>query len=121
MKPRLFLSALAAAGLFAAASASVIVSDVATDPAVFSAPVPARIVSPEDLPNEYRNRTVRLRLTIDAGGRPSDIALVRGRDAQLARRLFPAVAQWEFKPGTRGGVPVATHVVLPVHLVEAGS
>jgi TonB family protein len=115
---RLLITALAASGLFAAAHASVIVSEVATDPAAFSAPAIAKIVSPEAVPHQYRNETVRLSLTIDEHGRPSDIALARGRDAQLARRLFPAVAQWKFKPATRHGTPVATRVVLPVRLVD---
>jgi TonB family protein len=118
---RLLITALATSGLFAAAHASVIVSEVATDPAAYSAPVPATIVSPEAVPHQYRNETVRLALTIDANGRPSEIALARGDDAQLARRLFPAVAQWKFKPATRHGVPVASRVVLPVRLVESGS
>lgn len=116
--PRLLLTALAASGLFAAAHATVIVSEVATDPASFSAPAPAMIVAPQAVPHRYRNETVRLSLIIDENGRPSDIALARGQDPYLARRLFPAVAQWQFKPATRHGVPVATRVVLPVRLVD---
>lgn len=116
---RLLLAALIVSGLSTAAHASVVVSDVVTDRAGFTAPAPAMVVAPEALPQRYRNETVQLSLTVDASGRPQNIALARGNDPHLARRLIPAVAQWQFKPALRNGVPVSAKVVLPLHLVDA--
>lgn len=116
---RVLLAALLISGLSTAARASVVVSDVVTDRTGFTAPAPAMVVAPEALPSRYRDETVQLSLTIDEAGRPQNIGLARGNDPQLARRLFPAVAQWQFKPALRNGVPVSAKVVLPLRLVAA--
>lgn len=117
---RLLLAATVAGGLFSAAtlSARVVVTPPATEPA-FTAPAPAMVVAPTNIPRRYQNETVRLSLTIDKEGRPRHIDLLDGRDPGLVRHLLPAIAQWQFKPATRNGEPVAVEVVLPLTLVES--
>ncbi|MFZ5495967.1 MAG: TonB family protein [Verrucomicrobiota bacterium] len=117
----LLLAAAFAGGLLSPAAvsrASVVVSDLATGSA-FRAPVPVKVVSPAGLPRRYQNEVIRLSLTIDEQGRPSNVALLTGRDPALVERLLPAVSQWRFQPAMRDGRPVSTRVVLPIEVVEA--
>lgn len=117
----LLLAAALAGGLLSTAAvsqASVVVTDIVTG-ASYSAPVPLKVVSPQNLPRRYMNETIRLALTIDETGRPHNITLLSGRDPKLVRNLLPAVEQWQFKPAMKDGRAVPAEVVLPLEVVEA--
>jgi TonB family protein len=117
----ILLAATVTAGLLSTAAvshAAVVVSEIATDSTAFSAPAPAKVVSPTDLPRRYQNKTIRLSLTVDESGRPHNIAVLSDRDEKLARRLRSAVSQWEFTPAMKNGQPVSVDVVLPLQVVD---
>jgi TonB family protein len=107
--------------LLAAALAAVTAASAATanDSAAFQAPAPTKVVTPTELPRDYRNSVVTLRLKVDAAGKPSDVRIKGRHDARLVRRLTEAVSQWEFTPARRNGVPVGAQVELPLKLTEA--
>jgi TonB family protein len=118
---RLLLAAALAGGLLSTAAvsqASVVVTDIVTD-ASFRAPVPVKVVSPQNLPRRYMNETIRLSLTIDETGKPHNVTLLSDRDPKLARNLLPAVEQWQFKPAMKDGRAFPAEVVLPLEVVEA--
>jgi TonB family protein len=56
--------------------------------------------------------TVLLDCVVRADGRVGDVKIERSLDADLGldREAVNAMKQWEFKPGTRDGRPVDTHV-----------
>src|SRR5688572_18462928 len=101
------------------ASAVVVDSAATTDVASYTAPAPVKIVAPTGIARRFQGGTIRLSLTVDAAGRPRNISLLSGRDANLERNLLPAVAQWKFAPAMKNGRPVATQIVLPLELVDA--
>lgn len=117
---KILLAATATAGLLSTAAVShgsVVVSEIVTDSTAFSAPAPAKVVSPTDLPRRFENKTIRLSLTVDETGRPHNIMVVSDRDRKLAERIRSAVSQWEFTPAMKHGQPVAVDVVLPLQVV----
>jgi protein TonB len=115
----LLLAATFAGGLLSAAQAAVVVSPLSIESPEFTAPVPAMVVAPDAIPRQYQNEVIRVSLTIDAQGRVHHADLLDGRDPGLVKRLLPAIAQWQFKPATKNGQPVAARVVLPLQLVES--
>lgn len=118
---KILFAATVTAGLLSASvvsSASVVVSEIATAPAEYTAPAPLKVVMPVDIPRRYQNETVRLSLTVDETGRAHNVALLTGHDPVLVKRLLPVVARWEFKPATRYGEPVSADVVLPLQLID---
>jgi TonB family protein len=50
---------------------------------------------------------VLLRAVVQDGGRVGDVAVLRSLDSELDQQAISALKQWEFKPGTRQGKPVA--------------
>lgn len=117
----ILFAATVTAGLLATsavAHAAVVVSEIATDNSAFSAPVPAKIVSPTELPRQYQNKTIRLSLTVDETGRPHNITVLSERDQKLTSRMRSAVSQWKFTPAMKDGRPVAVDVVLPLEVVD---
>jgi protein TonB len=59
--------------------------------------------------------TVRLRAMVTAGGVVETVALERSSGhAALDRSALDGVQQWRFIPATRGGVPIACEVSIPV-------
>jgi len=90
-----------------------------------SAPVPIFRVSPE-YAQEARDAgidgTVFLSAVIDAEGMPTEVRAVRftlkekrsgrevGTDFGLKEKAREAVAKWRFKPGMKGGKPVAVQL-----------
>ncbi|AOS44702.1 Gram-negative bacterial tonB protein [Lacunisphaera limnophila] len=118
---KILLAATVTAGLLAPAAVShagVIVSEIATDSTAFSAPAPTKVVSPTDVPRRYQNAIIRLSLTVDAQGRPHNIAVLSDRDQKLTQCLRSAVSQWEFTPAIKDGRAVAVDVVLPLQVVD---
>lgn len=74
---------------------------------------------PPDYPAELacyeQGGTVGLILEIGVDGRPQDLRIERSSGhPQLDQAALDAVAGWEFRPGTRGGEPVATDLRIPV-------
>ncbi len=114
----LILTTTVAGGLFSASvlSAGVVISPLATESA-YVAPAPVKVVAPANIPRQYQNETIRVRLTIDEQGRPHSVGLLDGRDPGLVQHLLPAVSRWKFRPATRNGQPVSSEVVLPLQLV----
>jgi TonB family protein len=82
-------------------------------------PVPAKIVSPIDLPRTFQRVTVMVSLVIDETGQPRDIRIVSARDRALTRSLVSAIAQWQFTPARRNGAPVSVKAILPLEVIEA--
>ena len=88
------------------------------DSAKYQMPVPVKVVNPTGLFRRHEGEIVRLSLIVDVAGRPHDVKIVSASDRNLAERLLPAVAQWQFAPALKNGAPVATSVILPLRLVE---
>jgi hypothetical protein len=108
------------AGLLAASalSAGVVIADATSAHAEFTAPAPAMVVAPMNIPRDYQDTTIRISLRVDEQGRAHYVDLLDGRDPRLVRHLLPVIAQWQFKPAMKDGRPVAVNVVLPLRLVD---
>jgi len=78
-------------------------------------PQPAEIVSPL-FASAHDGATVKLKLTIDEQGKPSDIDVVFPHDPQLKRNLVEAIEQWTFEPARKNGEAVKVRVVMPIEL-----
>ncbi len=58
---------------------------------------------------------VRLRVVVDADGKPVDWSISRSSGHErLDRAAMDAVAQWRFEPATRGGKAVEGEVIVPM-------
>lgn len=79
-------------------------------------PKPIVVVAPEDVPHRFANTTVRVSLTLDATGCPSNIRVISPNAAYLDKSVVAALSQWRFSPMVRDGSPVAQNVVLPLTL-----
>ena len=77
-------------------------------------PKPVVVVPPDDVPRRFANTTIRVGLTIDANGCPSDIRVISPDSAYLEKSVVAAVNQWRFTPMMKDGAPVAQKVVLPL-------
>ena len=82
------------------------------------APVPVAVVSPLNVSPDYAGSSVKLAFTVDAKGAPTGFTVVSSPDAMIAKVIADAVSKWRFKPAQHDGTPVATKVVLPVHIVD---
>ncbi len=67
---------------------------------------------------EHIQGTVVLRVIVDEKGHPADISLISPLGFELDQEARKAVAQWEFAPGTKAGVPMrsVTTVEVPFRL-----
>ncbi len=79
-----------------------------------------RFNPPPDYPALARRRAwqgvVLVRALVRADGRVATVALAKSSGhGLLDRSALAAVRGWRFVPGTRGGRPVATEVVVPIH------
>lgn len=83
------------------------------------APVPVKVVAPSGYTAEPGD-TVELVFVVNASGLPTDIAVKSSTEKSLADAAVSAVKQWRFTPPSRNGEPVATKVLLPVHVTRAG-
>ncbi|HWA26819.1 MAG TPA: TonB family protein [Lacunisphaera sp.] len=122
---KFLLAATVAGGLLSSAviaSAAVVVDpSVMAETASYTAPAPAKIVSPTGIARRYQGQTIRVSLTIDEAGQPHNINLLSDQDPHLMRQLVPAVAKWQFTPAKRNGHAVRADVVLPIQLVDGSS
>jgi protein TonB len=53
---------------------------------------------------------VETRTVVLADGSVGDVTVTRSLDEELDQQAINAVKQWEFKPGTKAGTPVAVEV-----------
>ncbi len=82
-----------------------------------SAPMVISKAEPQYSPEALQARlqgSVMVRLMVDEEGVPRDMHVVRGLGMGLDEKALEAVSAWRFRPGTRGGKPVAapTQVVV---------
>lgn len=79
---------------------------------------PLTRIEPEYPVDAYRNReegTVLVAASLDAGGRPTRVDLVRRSGSRaLDQAALDAVGRWTFEPAVRDGRAVASEVQVPV-------
>jgi TonB family protein len=82
-------------------------------------PVPVSVVSPK-VPFGHAGTVVEVTFVVDESGNPVGLETPATVDADLAREVVAAVAQWKFSPARSvEGERVATKVVLPVHIKKS--
>lgn len=119
MKQALFSALLTSAALFVTRmSADPVNSAPPAELSVNALPIPIKVVSPTAIPREYENKTVVLKMLIDASGVPSEIEPAGMLPVEVSERLRIALRQWRFSPRYVDGHPVATRVELPLNLVD---
>jgi len=77
-------------------------------------PKPVVVVEPNDVPRRFANTTIRVGMTIDENGCPSDIRVISPNSAYLEKSVVAAVNQWRFTPMVKDGTAVSQKVVLPL-------
>ncbi len=85
--------------------------------AQLSGPVPYEKVDPKYPPEAIHAHVkgeVVLYAIIRKDGSVDSIQVVRGLDPELDRNAIAALAQWKFRPGMRGGVPVDLETVVHI-------
>jgi periplasmic protein TonB len=83
-----------------------------------AAPVPIYEPDPqysEEARKAKYSGTVLVEIIVDAQGNVRDAQVVKNVGMGLDEKALEAVRTWRFKPGTRGGVPVATRVAVEVY------
>lgn len=83
-----------------------------------SAPVVISKVEPEYSEEARKAKysgSVLLSLVIDANGMPRDIKVIRPLGLGLDEKAIEAVSHWRFRPGMKGGRPVATQANIEVN------
>lgn len=83
-----------------------------------SAPVLVSKVEPEYSEEARKAKysgEVLLSIVVDASGTPRDIHIVRPLGLGLDEKAIEAVAKWRFRPGLKGGRPVATQAQVIVN------
>ena len=80
-------------------------------------PVPLVVVTP-NVPVGFAGQTVSFEFVVDASGKTSAFTAPSSTDAVLVAAVVDALKQWEFKPATSNGVPVARKVALPIRIVD---
>ena len=59
--------------------------------------------------------TCTLRIVVTAEGRADDIQVVKSLEPSLDLSAMQAIAQWDFQPGMKDGVPVSTQATVEVN------
>jgi periplasmic protein TonB len=80
-----------------------------------SLPVAIKQVHPQYTPGAMKERvqgTVWLKGVVRPGGQVTDIEVVRSLHAELDGQAIAAFVQWQFKPGTLDGKPVAVRITV---------
>jgi protein TonB len=78
-----------------------------------TAPVLVHEVKPTYTEGAMRRRVqgaVQLSAVVKADGHVGDVAVTKSLDPELDEQAMTAAKQWEFKPGTKDGQPVAVQV-----------
>ena len=121
MKTKNLLLAAALAGGVLSSSAFAYEKSATNEVAQLAAPVVTKVVNPAGIARRHDGVTVRVTLTVDENGKPSDIRLVTNNDRNLKDTLIPAVAQWEFAPARLNGKAIPAKVELPIQLLSDNS
>lgn len=108
---------LAAACILGAAMASARAQEVFPPGNGVSLPTVVKQVNPEYTPEAMAARiegVVGLSAVVGADGRVGEVAVTRSLDSVLGldQQAVKAMKQWEFKPGTKDGKPVAVRVAI---------
>jgi periplasmic protein TonB len=77
-------------------------------------------VKPSYPPEAMRGKVqgdVKLRCVVATSGRAVEIEVVQSLGATLDRAAAEALAQWEFKPGEKGGKPVPVRITVEMRFV----
>jgi TonB family protein len=69
----------------------------------------------EEARREKLSGTCLLRIVVTPDGRADDIEVIKSVNPGLDLKAMQAVAQWEFEPGTKDGVPVAVYATVEVN------
>ncbi len=83
-----------------------------------SAPILINKVEPEYSEEARKAKysgTVLLSIVVDANGLPRDIHVIRPLGLGLDEKAIEAVMKWRFRPGLKGGHPVATQAQVEVN------
>ncbi len=83
-----------------------------------SAPILINKVEPEYSEEARKAKysgTVLLSIVVDANGLPRDIHVIRPLGLGLDEKAIEAVMKWRFRPGMKGGHPVATQAQVEVN------
>jgi len=83
-----------------------------------SAPVLINKIEPEYSEEARKAKysgTVLLSIVVDASGMPRDIHVIRPLGLGLDEKAIEAVMKWRFRPGMKGGHPVATQAQVEVN------
>jgi TonB family protein len=83
-----------------------------------SAPILINKVEPEYSEEARKAKysgTVLLSIVVDANGLPRDIHVIRPLGLGLDEKAIEAVMKWRFRPGMKGGRPVATQAQVEVN------
>ncbi len=83
-----------------------------------SAPILVNKVEPEYSEEARKAKysgTVLLSIVVDANGLPRDIHVIRPLGLGLDEKAIEAVMKWRFRPGMKGGRPVATQAQVEVN------
>ena len=62
--------------------------------------------------------TVELAFIVDAGGRVSEVTILRGSDQAFNESAIKAVKQWRFEPAQRAGKPVEARIKQTIEFPE---
>jgi TonB family protein len=103
----------------AAASSNVRVSTGVVAPQLLQ-PVSLPAASQNMIHVASKDTTVVVTMTVDATGKPTELAIAKSAGDSLDRRVISAISQARFKPGTLDGQPCALPVRLSV-VVEHGT
>lgn len=80
-------------------------------------PVPIKAYPPAYPPEMLRQGVsglVNLMVVIDESGRVVERTVIKSTRAEFDRPALEAVGKWRFKPGLKGGAPVAVRMELPI-------
>ncbi len=83
-----------------------------------SAPILINKVEPEYSQEALKAKysgTVLLSIVVDANGTPRDIHVIRPLGLGLDEKAIEAVMNWRFRPGMKGGHPVATQAQIEIN------
>lgn len=69
---------------------------------------------PEDLRKAKLSGNVLVSLIVDPAGQPQNVHIARGLGNEFDQKAVEAVQQYRFKPATRNGEPVSTHLNVEV-------
>jgi len=83
------------------------------NPAPVKAPYPLVTVMPP-VAQEPRREPILVHGFLDTAGKLKALKIIREQTDQLRKQILPSLEQWEFRPGTRDGMPVLLEILLVI-------